>query len=87
LTSDRLADILPGMDTLVDWPALLRGLKAAGVTQPEIALRLNCGQATVSDIARGKTLDPRFTLAAGLLRLAREYGVEVKTMNPVPVAA
>lgn len=75
------------MDTLVDWPAVLRGLKAAGVTQPEIALRLNCGQATVSDIARGKTVDPRFTLAAGLLRLAREYGVEAKALSPVREAA
>ena len=75
------------MDTLVDWPAVLRGLKAAGVTQPEIALRLNCGQATVSDIARGKTVDPRFTLAAGLLRLAREYGVEANALSPVREAA
>lgn len=71
------------MNTLVDWPALLRGLKAAGVTQPEIALQLNCGQATVSDIARGKTTDPRFTLAAGLLRLAREHGVEVEPLGHV----
>ena len=75
------------MDTLVDWPAVLRGLKAAGVTQPEIALRLNCGQATVSDIARGKTVDPRFTLAAGLLRLAREHGVEAEALGPVREAA
>jgi transcriptional regulator with XRE-family HTH domain len=75
------------MNTLVDWPALLRGLKAAGVTQPEIALQLNCGQATVSDIARGKTTDPRFTLAAGLLRLAREHGVEVEALSPVREAA
>lgn len=75
------------MNTLVDWPALLRGLKAAGVTQPEIALRLNCGQATVSDIARGKTTDPRFTLAAGLLRLAREHNVDVRTCGQVTEAA
>jgi transcriptional regulator with XRE-family HTH domain len=75
------------MNTLVDWPALLRGLKAAGVTQPEIALRLNCGQATVSDIARGKTTDPRFTLAAGLLRLAREHNVEVRVCGQVSEAA
>lgn len=75
------------MNTLVDWPALLRGLKAAGVTQPEIALQLNCGQATVSDIARGKTTDPRFTLAAGLLRLAREHGVEVEPLGHVREAA
>lgn len=75
------------MNTLVDWPALLRGLNAAGVTQPEIALRLNCGQATVSDIARGKTTDPRFTLAAGLLRLAREHNVDVRTCGQVTEAA
>lgn len=75
------------MSTLVDWPALLRGLKAAGVTQPEIALQLNCGQATVSDIARGKTTDPRFTLAAGLLRLAREHQVEVCALGALREAA
>lgn len=74
------------MEPLVDWPALLRGLKSAGVTQPEIALRLNCGQATVSDIARGKTTDPRFTLAAGLLRLAREHNVDVRTCGHVSEA-
>lgn len=75
------------MNTHVDWPALLRKLKAAGITQPEIALRLNCGQATVSDIARGKTLDPRFTLAAGLLRLANEHGIEVQSLQSEPQAA
>jgi transcriptional regulator with XRE-family HTH domain len=75
------------MNTLVDWPGLLRGLKAAGITQPEIALQLKCGQATVSDIATGKTSDPRFTLAAGLLRLAREHGVEVQPLEAVREAA
>ena len=75
------------MSTLVDWPALLRGLKAAGVTQPDIAMQLNCGQATVSDIARGKTTDPRFTLAAGLLRLARQHNVDVRVRDAAKEAA
>jgi transcriptional regulator with XRE-family HTH domain len=75
------------MSTHIDWPSVLRGLKAAGITQPEIALQLKCGQATVSDIARGKTTDPRFTLAAGLLRLAQEHGVEVRPVSAEREAA
>lgn len=75
------------MSTNVDWPALLRGLKAAGMTQPEIAEQLRCGQATVSDIARGKTIDPRYTLAAGLLRLARKHRVDVRALSAMREAA
>jgi len=71
----------------INWQAVMAGLKSAGITQPEIALRLGCGQATLSDLSRGKTLDPRFTLAAGLLRLAREHGVEVQPLEAVREAA
>lgn len=68
------------MRTKVDWVLVLKGLKAVGVTQPEIAKFCDCAQATVSDIARGDTKDPRFTTGARLLLLAQSHGVKTKTV-------
>jgi len=73
--------------TRVDWRAVMAGLKRAGITQPEIALALGCGQATLSDMARGKTQDPRFMLAAGLLRMAEQHGVDIESCVVQPEAA
>ena len=73
--------------TRVDWAAVMAALKRAGVRQEEIAAELGCGQATLSDIARGKTQDPRFMLASGLLQIAEERGVDLAPCVRMPEAA
>lgn len=53
----------------MNWPNVIGELSELGYTQPRIAEECNCGQATVSDLARGETTDPRFTTAQALLDL------------------
>lgn len=67
----------------IDWPLIIGGLKAAGVTQPQIAEHCDCAQSTVSDLLTGKTKDPRGIVTLKLLQLAAANGVE----NPVWPAA
>ena len=61
--------------TAIDWPEIIDALKAKGVTQPDLALACGCGQATISDIRRGNTKDPRTSLGLSLLALAQQHGI------------
>lgn len=53
----------------MNWPQLLIDLSARGYTQPEIAKRCGCSQSMISDLSRGKTLDPRFSLGLALRQM------------------
>ena len=53
----------------MDWKSLIAEIQAHGLTQPQIAALCGCGQATVSDLANGKTSDPRHTLGESLKAL------------------
>lgn len=53
----------------MDWKKLIAELQAQGLTQPQIAERCGCGQATISDLASGKTGDPRHSLGQALKAL------------------
>jgi transcriptional regulator with XRE-family HTH domain len=59
------------------WPQITRQLVESGITQPELAKACGCSQSTVSDVIRGRTKDPRASIALALLRLAKERGIEV----------
>lgn len=56
----------------MDWKQIIGRLQASGMSQPQIAARCRCGQATISDLASGKTSDPRHSLGQALQLLARE---------------
>lgn len=56
----------------MDWKNLIAELIANGMTQPEIAARCGCGQTTVSELARGVTTEPRYTLGEKLKKLHAE---------------
>jgi hypothetical protein len=53
----------------VDWKTLISELTSCGYTQPAIAAACRCGQATISDLAKGTTKDPRHSLGEALRRL------------------
>jgi transcriptional regulator with XRE-family HTH domain len=53
----------------MDWTSLIAELTQLGYTQPEIAKQCGCGQATISDLASGKTKEPRHSLGEDLRRL------------------
>lgn len=65
LLEKRFADIVACMD----WTKVIGELVDLGYTQPQIAKECNCGQATVSDLSRGETGNPRFSTAKALLDL------------------
>jgi transcriptional regulator with XRE-family HTH domain len=60
----------------MQWKDYLAELAAKGVTQSRIARELGCGQATISDLALGKTQQPRVSLGMALLRLGARHGIE-----------
>lgn len=53
----------------MDWKQLIADLKARGMSQPQIAEACNCAQATISELATGKTTDPRHALGEALRAL------------------
>lgn len=53
----------------MNWKSLIADLRAKGMSQPQIAAACNCGQATISDLASGKTDDPRYSLGQALQAL------------------
>lgn len=62
----------------MDWTKVIGELADMGYTQPKIATECLCGQATVSDLASGKTTDPRFGTALMLLALLHKARIEAK---------
>lgn len=53
----------------VDWPKVVRDLVVAGYTQSSIAKDCNCSQNSISDLACGRTTEPRYSIGASLLKL------------------
>lgn len=49
-----------------------------GWTQPQIAKAAGCAQATISDLATGKTTEPRFALGQVLLALSKKPARKAK---------
>jgi transcriptional regulator with XRE-family HTH domain len=53
----------------MDWPATIEKLLNAGWTQKRLADSCGCAQATISDLARGKTAAPSYPVGKELERL------------------
>lgn len=54
----------------MDWKYVIAEIqRLGGLTQPEIAEHVGCGQATISDLCNGATKQPRYQLGAELLAL------------------
>lgn len=54
----------------MDWKQTIADVqKRTGLTQTEIAERVNCGQATISGLANGKTRQPSYALGIAILSL------------------
>ena len=52
-----------------DWTAIIRELKGHGLSQKHIASVCGCGQTTISDLAKGQTKDPSYSVGESLKRL------------------
>lgn len=54
----------------MNWKYIIREIqRLGGMTQPEIAKHVGCGQATISGLCNGATQQPRYQLGAELLDL------------------
>lgn len=62
----------------MDWKQIISELQARGYTQPQIARYCGCGQASISDLATGKTSQPRYSLGELLLQLHRKRRTPAK---------
>ncbi len=64
----------------MDWKQIIADIQKVGaLTQPQIAAKVGCGQATISDLALGKSSQPRYELGRDLLALL----ASVKRANKV----
>ena len=56
----------------MNWTHIIADLQSWGVTQPQIAAACGCAQATISDLATGKSSEPRYALGQSILALHKE---------------
>lgn len=56
----------------MDWKKLIRELMESGVTQLQIAARLDISQGSISDIYTGRTATPNWTTGEALRNLHAE---------------
>jgi predicted XRE-type DNA-binding protein len=55
----------------MNWKSIILDLQNRGFTQAEIAALCGCSQASISDMATGKTRDPSHMLGETLLQVHR----------------
>ena len=60
----------------MEWKDYLAKIAAQGVSQSQIAREVGCGQATISDLALGKTREPRTSLGLALMRIGKRCGIK-----------
>lgn len=55
----------------MDWRIIIKQAQTrSGLTQTELAQKAHCSQSCIADLARGRTLEPRYSLGLRLLELA-----------------
>lgn len=64
---------------LMQWKDYIAAIAAHGLTQSQIAKEVGCGQATISDLASGKTREPRASLGMALIRIGKRCGLRKTT--------
>lgn len=58
------------MMRFMDWKNIIAEIQRHGqMTQSQIAAEVECGQATISDLANGGTKQPSYSLGAALLKV------------------
>ena len=71
----------------MNWKNVIAEIQRHGqMTQPQIAEKVGCGQATISDLVNGATKQPRYPLGAALIELLKSVShndVEAKAVAHV----
>lgn len=53
----------------MDWKAIIAALRAAGITQMQMAAAAGCAQTTISDLSHGRIKHPRYDIGVALIGL------------------
>ena len=61
--------------TTKDLQIIIQRLKDLGISQMEIAEEIGVKQPSISDISRGKSANPSYRVASGLINFAKKKGV------------
>lgn len=62
----------------MDWPQLISGLQRRKLSHTQIAALCGCGQATIADLARRATSEPRYGLGRSLVQLSHASNAEIQ---------
>jgi len=65
------------------WTSTIATIQKRGLSQAQIAAACNCGQVTISDLARGKTKQPHFALGLALTKLVQASDAELEAIRRV----
>lgn len=68
----------------MDWKLLIAELQSLEMTQAQIAAACNCGQSTVSELAKGVTKDPRHSIGEALRKLLLEKRAQQQLHESTP---
>ena len=72
----------------MDWPRIIGEIKMLGrMRLLDIAVECDCSEATISDLFRGRTKEPKFVLGSKILVLRANLGPEIITDSVSPVVA
>lgn len=73
----------------MNWKIIIAEILLHGqLTQPNLAIQCGCGQATISDLASGKTKQPSYPLGKALITIHKKHMKKAKsTAQKDPVVA
>lgn len=71
----------------MQWKDYIAAIIETGLTQKQLAQQAGCGQATISDIASGKTRDPRSSIGLAIWRVGKRLGIKAVPAAPNPQTA
>lgn len=60
----------------MQWKDYITAIFEKGVSQSQLASLVGCGQATISDLASGKTREPRHSLGTSILKVGKRLGIK-----------
>ena len=62
----------------MDWKQHIAQLQARGFTQQQLANACGCAQASICDLAHGRTKEPRYAVGAKLIELLKKPASKAK---------
>ncbi|MBT2299234.1 helix-turn-helix domain-containing protein [Variovorax paradoxus] len=65
----------------MSWQSIIADIQKRGLSQAQIATACGCGQATISDLAKGSSKEPRHALGESLLKIKNASDEEIGALR------